>query len=91
MTNASLSIFACSGDSMPNVVQTSIPIPRTSRTIVKIRSKPRLRPARSRHAAPIQKRVLPFSLAFLAASSTGSMSTSLDACVAVEYREDCEQ
>ena len=62
-TDASLSCRACSGDSMPSVVQTSIPMPRTSRTIVRIRSKPRLRPARSLHAAPMQKRVLPFSLA----------------------------
>ena len=59
--------------------------------MVRIRSNPRLRPDKSRHAAPMQKRVLPFSFAFRASASTGSTSTSGDALVAVEYREDCEQ
>ena len=68
-----------------------MPMPRISRTMVRIRSKPRFRPERSRHAAPMQKRVLPFSFAFRASASTGSTSTSGDALVAVEYREDCEQ
>lgn len=76
---------------MPSVVQTSIPMPRTSRTIVRMRSKPLLRPARSLHAAPMQKRVLPFSLACRAAARTGSMSTSFDAFVDVLCLEDCEQ
>lgn len=73
---------------MPKVVQTSMSILRTSRTISKMRSNPRLRPAKSLHAAPMQKRVLPFSLAFRAASRTGSMLTKRDASVGVEYRED---
>lgn len=82
-TYASLSIRACSALSIPSVVHTSIPIPRISLTIVRMRSNPRLRPERSRHAAPMQKRVLPFSLAFRAASRTGSMSTRRDALVGV--------
>ena len=85
---ASLSRRACSGESIPRVVQTSMPIPRTSRTMSRILSKPRFRPARSLQAAPIQKRVLPFSFAFLAASRTGSSSTSLEAVVGVEYFDD---
>lgn len=80
---ASFNCFACSGESMPSVVQTSMPIPRTSRTMCKILSNPRLRPARSLHAAPMQNRVLPFSLALRAASNTGSMSMRRDAFVAV--------
>ena len=88
---ASFSCRACSGLNMPRVVQTSMPIPRTSRTIVRIFSKPRFRPARSRQAAPMQNRVLPFSFALRAASSTGSISTRREAFVAVVYREDCEQ
>ena len=84
VTYASLSCLACSGDNIPNVVHTSMPIDRTSRTIVKIFSNPRFRPARSRQAAPMQNRVLPFAFAFRAASSTGSMSTSFDAFVGVE-------
>ena len=90
-TYASFSCRAWSGDSMPSVVQTSMPMPRTSRTMVRILSKPRLRPARSRHAAPMQKRVLPFSLALRAASRTGSISTRREALVAVVWREDWEQ
>jgi hypothetical protein len=39
----------------------------------------------------MQKRVLPFALAWRAAARTGSMSTSLDALVSVVYRDDCEQ
>lgn len=39
----------------------------------------------------MQKRVLPFSFAFRAASSTGSSSTKREAFVGVEYRDDCEQ
>ena len=81
---ASLSCRACSGESIPSVVQTSMPMPRISLTIVRMRSNPRLRPDRSRQAAPMQKRVLPFALALRAASSTGSMSTSRDALVGVE-------
>lgn len=57
----------------------------------KILSKPRLRPARSLQATPMQNRVLPFSFAFRAASSTGSSSTRREAVVGVEYREDWEQ
>lgn len=91
VTDASFSCRACSGDSIPSVVHTSIPIPRTSRTMCRMRSKPRLRPARSLHAAPMQNRVLPFALAFRAASSTGSTSSRRDAVVGVEYLEDCEQ
>jgi hypothetical protein len=83
-THASLSCFACSGESIPSVVQTSIPIPLTSLTISRILSKPRLRPAKSLQAAPIQNLVLPFSLAWRAASMTGSKETSLDATVGVE-------
>lgn len=83
-THASLSCRAWSGESMPSVVHTSMPIPRTSRTIVRIFSNPRLRPASSRHAAPMQNRVLPFSFALRAAASTGSISTSFDAFVGVE-------
>jgi len=60
---ASFKRLACSGDNIPSVVHTSIPIPLTSRTMVKIRSNPRFRPARSLQAAPIQNLVLPFSLA----------------------------
>lgn len=66
-------------------------MPLTSRTIWRIRSNPLFLPARSRQAAPIQKRVLPFSLARRAASRTGSISSNLDAFVGVEYREDWEQ
>lgn len=76
---------------MPRVVHTSIPIALTSLTISKIFSNPRFRPAKSLHAAPMQNLVLPFSFAFLAASRTGSIETSLDATVGVEYRDDCEQ
>ena len=39
----------------------------------------------------MQNRVLPFSLAFRAASRTGSSSTRRDAFVEVEWRDDCEQ
>ena len=60
-----------------------MPIPLTSVTIFKIFSKPDFLPARSRHAAPMQKRVEPFAVASRAALSTGSMSTSLDALVSV--------
>jgi hypothetical protein len=60
---ASFKRLACSGSNIPSVVHTSIPIPLTSRTMVKIRSNPRFRPARSLQAAPIQNLVLPFSLA----------------------------
>jgi hypothetical protein len=90
-TYASFNCRACSGESMPKVVQTSIPIPRTSRTISKILSNPLFLPARSLHAAPMQKRVLPLSFAFRAASSTDSSSTKREAFVGVEYRDDCEQ
>jgi hypothetical protein len=64
---------------------------RISRTISRIRSKPRFLPAKSLHAAPIQKRVLPFSFALRAASSTGSTSRRREALVAVVYLDDCEQ
>jgi len=90
-THASFNWRACSGESIPRVVQTSMPIPRTSRTIFRILSKPLFRPARSLHAAPMQNRVLPFSLAFRAASRTGSTSRRREAEVGVEYRADCEQ
>lgn len=90
-THASLSCLACSGVSIPSVVHTSMSMARTSRTICRMRWKPRLRPARSRHAAPMQKRVLPLALALRAASRTGSTSRSGDALVVVEYRDDCEQ
>lgn len=69
----------------------SMPIPRTSLTIVRIFSKPDLRPARSRHAAPMQKRVEPLALALRAASSTGSIWTRRLAVVGVLYDDDCEQ
>lgn len=39
----------------------------------------------------MQNLVLPFSLAFRAASSTGSMSSNFEALVGVEYRDDWEQ
>ena len=39
----------------------------------------------------MQKRVLPFSFALRAASSTGSTSKRREALVAVVYLEDCEQ
>lgn len=61
----------------------SIPIPRTSVTIFKIFSNPLFLPARSLHAAPMQKRVDPFALASRAALRTGSMSTRRDALVSV--------
>ena len=64
---------------------------RISRTISRMRSKPRFRPARSLHAAPIQKRVLPFAFALRAASKTGSISRRREAFVAVVYLDDCEQ
>ena len=83
-THASLSCLACSGESMPSVVQTSIPILLTSLTISRILSKPRLRPAKSLQAAPMQNLVLPFALAWRAASMTGSKDTSLEATVGVE-------
>ena len=76
---------------MPSVVHTSMSILRISRTISRIRSKPRFLPARSLHAAPMQKRVLPFSFALRAASSTGSISRRREALVAVVYLDDCEQ
>lgn len=76
---------------MPSVVHTSMSILRTSRTISRIRSKPRFLPAKSLHAAPMQKRVLPFSFALRAASSTGSISKRREALVAVVYLDDCEQ
>ena len=60
---ASFKRLACSGVNIPSVVHTSIPIPLTSRTMVRIRSNPRFRPAISLQAAPIQNLVLPFSLA----------------------------
>ena len=81
---ASLSCLACSGVNIPRVVHTSMPIPRISRTMVRMRSNPRFRPERSRHAAPMQNRVLPFSLALRAASKTGSISTRREALVGVE-------
>ena len=62
-TYASFKRLACSGLNIPSVVHTSMPIPLTSRTIVKMRSNPRFRPARSLQAAPMQNLVLPFSLA----------------------------
>ncbi len=76
---------------MPSVVQTSMSILRISWTISRIRSKPRFLPAKSLHAAPMQKRVLPFSFALRAASSTGSISRRREALVAVVYLDDCEQ
>ena len=76
---------------MPSVVHTSMSILRISRTISRIRSKPRFLPAKSLHAAPMQKRVLPFSFALRAASSTGSTSRRREALVAVVYLDDCEQ
>ena len=76
---------------MPSVVHTSMSILRTSRTISRIRSKPRFLPAKSLHAAPMQKRVLPFSFALRAASSTGSISRRREALVVVVYLDDCEQ
>ena len=85
---ASFKRLACSGDNIPRVVHTSIPIPLTSRTMVRIRSNPRFRPARSLQAAPMQNLVLPFSLACWAALRTGSISTRGDAFVVVEYLED---
>src|SRR5260221_8646693 len=88
---ASFNCRACSGVSIPNVVHTSIPIFLTSRTILRILSNPLFLPARSRQAAPMQNRVLPFSLALQAASKTGSISSNLDAFVGVEYRDDWEQ
>jgi hypothetical protein len=39
----------------------------------------------------MQKRVLPFSFALRAASSTGSISRRREALVAVVYLDDCEQ
>lgn len=83
-TYASLSCLACSGLSIPSVVQTSMSILRTSVTISRIRWNPRLRPAKSRHAAPMQNRVLPFALALRAASMTGSTCRSGEAVVGVE-------
>jgi hypothetical protein len=76
---------------MPSVVHTSMSILRISRTISRIRSKPRFLPAKSLHAAPMQKRVLPFSFALRAASSTGSTSRRREALVVVVYLDDCEQ
>ena len=76
---------------MPSVVHTSMSILRISRTISRIRSKPRFLPAKSLHAAPMQNRVLPFSFALRAASTTGSTSRRRDALVAVVYLDDCEQ
>ena len=90
-TYASFSCFAWVGDSMPSVVHTSMSILRISRTISRIRSKPRFLPARSLHAAPMQKRVLPFSFALRAASNTGSTSRRREALVSVVYLDDCEQ
>jgi hypothetical protein len=76
---------------MPSVVHTSMSILRISRTISRIRSKPRFLPAKSLHAAPMQNRVLPFSFALRADSNTGSTSRRRDALVAVVYLDDCEQ
>jgi len=76
---------------MPSVVHTSMSILRISRTISRMRSKPRFLPDKSRHAAPMQKRVLPFSFALRAASNTGSISRRREALVAVVYLDDCEQ
>jgi hypothetical protein len=59
--------------------------------MVRIFSKPDLRPARSRQAAPMQKRVDPFALAWRAASRTGSILTRRDASVGVLYDDDWEQ
>lgn len=64
---------------------------RISLTISRMRSKPRFRPDRSLHAAPIQKRVLPFAFALRAASNTGSISSRREAFVGVVYLDDCEQ
>ena len=76
---------------MPSVVHTSMSILRISRTISRMRSKPRFLPDKSRHAAPMQKRVLPFAFALRAASNTGSISRRREALVAVVYLDDCEQ
>ena len=56
-----------------------------------MRSKPRFLPDKSLHAAPMQKRVLPFSFALRAATNTGSISRRREALVAVVYLDDCEQ
>lgn len=61
----------------------SMPIPLTSVTIFKIFSKPDFLPAKSRHAAPMQNRVEPFSFASLAACRTGSISIKREAFVGV--------
>jgi hypothetical protein len=63
-------------------------MPLTSVTIFKIFSKPDLRPAKSRQAAPMQKRVEPLAFASRAAFNTGSISTRREALVSVLYRED---
>lgn len=49
------------------------------------------RPRMSRHAAPMQNRVLPFSLAVRAADSTVSTGDIFVATSPVLYREDCAQ
>jgi len=60
-----------------------MPIPLTSLTMLKILSNPLSLPSNPLQAAPIQNLVLPFSLAFFAASMTGSSLTSGVAFVGV--------
>jgi hypothetical protein len=103
---AFFNLCACSGVSIPSVVQTkpgqlysehpthdipSMPMPLTSVTIFRIFSNPLFFPSSPRQAAPMQKRVEPLALAFLAASRTGSISTRREALVDVLCFDDCEQ
>ncbi len=75
---------------MPSVTQASRPISLTPRTICSTRSN--AGPSfTSRHAAPMQNRVDPCSLARRAAASTSSTSSIFSAPTSVAWWLDCGQ
>src|SRR5678815_2161764 len=74
---------------MPSVMQVSSPIARTPCTISTIAGMSRS--LGLRHAAPMQNRWLPASLACAAACSTACTSISLVASTPLSAETDCEQ
>ena len=74
---------------MPSVMQVSIPISRTPFTISMIAGMSRS--LGLRHAAPMQKRCEPESLACAADWSTARTSISLVALTPLSALDDCEQ
>ena len=80
---------ACDGVSIPKVIQVSSPIARTPHTISTIAGISRS--LGLRHAAPMQNRWLPWSLACAADCSTAWTSISLVASTPLSACTDCEQ